>query len=39
MIHEDDIERGSGKPLFFDGINSLLEDPHVRLSSGIDWLV
>ena len=40
MIHEDDMERGSGKPPFFDGTNY----PYwkIRMSvhlQGIDWLV
>jgi hypothetical protein len=40
VIHEGDMERGSGKPPFFDGTNY----PYwkIRMSAhlqGIDWLV
>jgi tRNA(Ile)-lysidine synthase TilS/MesJ len=40
MIHEGDIERGSGKPPFFDGINYLYWK--IRMLAhlqGIDWKV
>jgi hypothetical protein len=40
MIHESDMERGSSKPMFFDGTNYAYWK--IRMSSylqGIDWLV
>jgi hypothetical protein len=40
VIHEGDMERGSGKPPFFDGTNYPYWKIHVSAHlQGIDWLV